>query len=283
MNCSSTFTKANELKPKRKQTDESHSNKRSKLDQEQTCLKSVLDSLNLSKSVTSTLDELRKLCLSPANFELPRILFLNQLYAVHNDRTGVDREIDRLKRANCLLMFKYDSASTQQNEICICAMDDFVEHVCDLFDQSSHAGALGAHKRQQVKSSIIKILKQIKELSVDSTQLRVDFNLSDADITLLIQLGLLTIKSSNRMLTSYWLSIPGIGKFKRVIEQSRRLLINSLRKNKYNEINSTHLNVMSNNKLFKLVGLPYLVVDMIGSGLIRRIDSPIDLVLKLNE
>ncbi|CAF0716133.1 unnamed protein product [Brachionus calyciflorus] len=205
---------------------------------------------------------------------LPEIIHLHQLYSLFKNRTEVDREIDSLRSESKIILFHFES--NQQKEILICFTDDFKDYI-------------GKHVKENCKRKNLidlfmeKILLQ-NNLTIDSDTLIDEYKLSDSDISILVQEGLLGIKDSS----NFWFSIPNLGKFRRILVETRKSLLDLLRRQKYKEINlrlffnnlliQKHKNFRSVNRL----GAIYVLCDLIGNDLVRKIDSPMGIVIKLN-
>jgi hypothetical protein len=100
------------------------------------------------------------------------------------------------------------------------------------------------------------------------------FSLSEADLTALIQMGLFATKDAKDL----WFTIPHIGKFRRNTLDARRKVIALLRKKRYREISVEEL-LKRNIKDLNEIGVPYLCFDLIGSEIVRKLDSPLDTVI----
>lgn len=206
--------------------------------------------------------------------DLPQIIHLHQLYSLFKNRTQVDRDIDSLRTESKIILFHFES--NNQKEILICFTEDFNEYIKNQVKEKCTNKAL-------IAKFLDKILLH-NHLTIDQHTLTDEYGLSDSDITVLVQVGLLGIKDPSH----FWFSIPNLGKFRRILVETRKSLLDLLRRQKYKEIN---LRLFFNNLLiqkhrnFKTVnrlGAIYVLCDLIGNDLIRKIDSPMGVVIKLN-
>lgn len=101
-----------------------------------------------------------------------------------------------------------------------------------------------------VKKFISKILKKIKEISVEKAAI-VSVGFTETDIKLVnsIIMGIITLKSiiffrslihncllTVRTTTTYWFGFPGAGEFMKVYAKGRQNIIRLVRKSKYQQI-----------------------------------------------
>lgn len=217
-------------------------------------------------------------------YKLPPIIFQHQIYSVVENKTRVDREIENLKNSNEIRVFKCDS---QTDDLAICFTQDYKEHLQNnIFDKDFQNESV----KQLLKSTKIseteykklletfqeKILFDIKEMSITLTELKL-YHITECEITALIQTGVLVNKNAN----SWWFAIPYVGNFRRDLIGARKSLMNQLRRKKFKEMNIDEL-YQRNSKNITQIGIVYLVADLLGKELVRRIDSPMGFVIKYN-
>ena len=65
--------------------------------------------------------------------ELPKQVFVHQIYSLIQNKTKVDREIESLRKENKIVMFKCDSKSFDDNDIVVCLYESFKDYVEKLF------------------------------------------------------------------------------------------------------------------------------------------------------
>lgn len=101
---------------------------------------------------------------------------------------------------------------------------------------------------------------------------------TDQEIQQLVTSGLLAV---NRTVGSWLLSIPGAGTFVKSFALGKKVLIRTIRSTKFDEISIRDL---EKRKLPKQVRLcsEYLVLEMIGSDSVTRIETPSGPMLRLN-
>ena len=205
---------------------------------------------------------------------LPEIIHLHQLYTLFKNRTQVDLEIDSLRTECKILLFHFESSNDK--EILICFTDKFKEYVQNEVKENCKNKAL-------IDKFLDRILAE-NRLNIDSEVLIQDYRLTDNDISSLVQAGLLSIKDSS----SFWFSIPNLGKFRRILTSTRKSLIDLLRRQKYKEINlklffdSLLIKKHKNFKTINRLGVIYASCDLIGNDSIRIVKSPIGLTIKLS-
>jgi hypothetical protein len=192
---------------------------------------------------------------------LPPLFYLHQLYILAN-RTIIDRQIDNLRSNNKIRAFKCDD-----NEVtCLCFTDDFISYIKEFNENID----------QDIINKYLKLLEHNNQMFIQHQESESTTHLSEFERTELIKLGLLTIKDS----TSYWFSIPAIGRYRKTLLNGRRCLLQLLKKKKYNEIDIDELNA-KNLKKINEIGLIYLISDLIGTDKIRRIETSNSFIIKL--
>lgn len=216
--------------------------------------------------VRDALEYIKDLFPSKHFADLPPIIYLNQLYSLVRNRTECDREIELLRSNNQIRLFKSDSKEFQGDDVFICFTDDLKRYL-----ETVILPAVSGSSEQSIKNYLNKILTQTNEIFIKKSELKNKFRLTETDVTTLVQLGLFAIKDANDL----WFSIPSVGKFRRVSLESRRLVTNLMNRKKYHEMNVEEL-VKRNIKNLSQLGIPYLVLDLIGSSLVKRVDSPLD-------
>ena len=243
-------------------------------------IKSDLDSLSSIKDTLGSIEFFQKHF--PKHFELPPIIYQHQIYSAMPNKTKVDREIESLRIENKIILFKSDSVSNEvQDDISICFLDDFKQYVENILIDNNPKLPADLNEKNKFINTIRKFLNETitetKELSVTDQELKLNFSFKEADITTLIHAGLLTIKEN----AVWWFSIPSIGKFRRVLLDARRSVLNLIKKKRYNELNVDEVNVR-NMKSVNQIGIVYILYDLIGKEAIRKVDSPLaNFIIKL--
>lgn len=218
----------------------------------------------------------------PPQFEqdLPPIIHLHQIYSLISSRTRVDREIDNLRAKKLIILFKFDSSVNNQSETLVCFFADYKDYVMrrDTISSTSNKSLVDMYLNR------ILVDEATHQLSIEKSHLIFKYKLDEKQISTLVQSGLLALKSA----THFWFSIPGFGKFRRQLLESRKSLLDLVRRQSYKEMNVRHFYDylhISKNKNFKNVnriGANYLICDLIGNEVLVKIDSPIGLTIKIN-
>jgi serine/threonine-protein kinase 19 len=217
---------------------------------------------------------------------LPNIILLNQIYCLIKNKTEVDRSLEEMRLSGQIIMFKSDDDSSYMinsgtnNDIYICYFEEFRDYI------NAHVKSYAKEEEKWLVDVYLeKILaNESNDLSIEKATLMNKYKLSEKDLTGLINLGLFTIKDVG----NFWFAIPDIGKFRRVLLECRRSFMNLIRKQKYTEININLFFdklIVSKNKNFKHVrniGAIYLISDMLGKETVRKVISPMGVVVKLN-
>lgn len=214
-------------------------------------------------------------------FNLPKIVFINQVYSLLKNRTSVDRDIEALKLENKIILFKCDSRTFEENEVCICFSEDFKDYIQKL--QSTASDKCLSYDNNKVSDLLClfvdKIVPEANSLSLNKAVLIAKYKLNEKDLTYLIQFGLLTIKDA----ANFWVAIPNFGIFRRVQVETRKSIVDVIKKKKYKEISFEELNC-KNSKKVKQIGVLYVLHDLLGDESIRIMELPSSGVFfKLNE
>ena len=219
---------------------------------------------------------------------LPKIVLLSQIYSLVKNKTSADRSLEELRLNKTLITFKSDNESAHmlnsgstKSDIYLVYLDEFKSYVRGQIKPSAKSD-----ESWLVDLYLEKILPEsIGLTSVAKLTLINKYKLTEKDLTGLISLGLFTIKDVGEL----WLAIPCVGQFRRLLVECRRKSLNMLRKQKYNELNVNVLFeklVVDKNRNFKQlkqIGPIYLIGDLIGKEIVRKVISPMGIVIKLNE
>ena len=170
-------------------------------------IKSDLDKMNSVEpdNVLSALNYLKSIFCTSFD-PLPQVMFHHQLYSLIKNKTKVDREIELLKTKNIIHVFKSESNKTNEDDLSICFTDDFNSYVQQILiaGVENVLKLTNNYNEERLKSLINrfidKILGEVKELSISQKDLKLKYKLSEAEITALVQTGLLNIKD----MSSYW-------------------------------------------------------------------------------
>lgn len=97
----------------------------------------------------------------------------------------------------------------------------------------------------------------------------------DADVTQLVAAGVLTVRDAG----SWWLAVPGIGRFVRALVRGRRALLGAVRRSRHRELLLAELGQRPPPAL----GLRYLLLDLLGAELLRSVPTASGPLLRLAE
>ncbi|XP_057367027.1 serine/threonine-protein kinase 19-like [Daphnia carinata] len=184
---------------------------------------------------------------------VPRVVMKHMIYSRIPNRTLVDKEIDELNQTGVIRLFKLGS---EEESLAVLFMEQYEE----LIERKCTDLALA-------KKFIIKILKQIKEISVEKAVL-ISAGFTETDIKTIINNCLLTVRTS----TTYWFAFPGAGEFMKVYAKGRQNVIRLVKKSKYQQILQNELGQRDMRKTVQL-GVQYHIHDIIGADLVICVNT----------
>ncbi|XP_032826101.1 winged helix repair factor 1 isoform X1 [Petromyzon marinus] len=129
---------------------------------------------------------------------LPPIVLQHQLYSVLSDRTAADRQLNELREHGKVCVF---ALGVGEQTSAVVFRADFEERV--------RATVRGRPWEAVAVRFLDEVVGAAQGPAVSRARLLHDLSFRDADITRLVNAGLLTVRDVG----SWWLSIPGIGKF----------------------------------------------------------------------
>ncbi|XP_069800027.1 inactive serine/threonine-protein kinase 19 [Dendropsophus ebraccatus] len=201
------------------------------------------------------------------NDTLPPMILRHQLYSLIRDRTTVDRLLSTLQQKGevCLVQpgFDPDTFLVVRNE-------DFLSFVLKSVDGKSGANVV----RRFLDSSLFNPSK----ISYNREEMMERHRFSDAEITQLVRAGLLTVRDAG----SWWLSIPGTGKFNKHFIKGQKALLSQIRRSRYKEVLLTDLSTRKSPPAVQL-GMEYHIHDIIGAGLVDCVPTPSGTLLRLSD
>lgn len=201
------------------------------------------------------------------NDSLPPMILRHQLYSLSRDRTTIDRLLSTLQQKGelCLVQpgFDPDTFLVVRNE-------DFLAAAIKSADGSSCASVV----RRFLDSSLFTHSK----ISYNREEMMEKHRFSDAEITQLVRAGLLTVKDAG----SWWLSIPGAGKFSKHFIKGRKALLSQISRSRYKEVLLTDLSTRKAPHAMRL-GMEYHIHDIIGAGLVDCVHTPSGPLLRLSD
>ncbi|KAM4716511.1 inactive serine/threonine-protein kinase 19-like isoform 1-T1 [Anableps anableps] len=198
------------------------------------------------------------------NDTLPPIVLKHQLYSIHNDKTLVDKEVNKLQESGELLMFQlgFDSEAFG-----LVFASDYKAKVL--------AGEEGKATRTTVEKFLEKVVSSCADLSFTKDKMLREFLFTDSEITQLVKSGVLTVRDAG----SWWLSIPNSGKFTKYFIQGRKAVLGMVKKSKYNEVLRADLEERRTTSQVKFP-MKYHVHDIVGAELVESIPTTSGILLR---
>ncbi|XP_068414667.1 inactive serine/threonine-protein kinase 19 isoform X1 [Eschrichtius robustus] len=218
---------------------------------------------------------------------LPPIALRSQVYSLVPDRTVADRQLVRGVRATDRRRFRalratYEKALQEQGEIRIIQLgfdldaqgiiftEDYRTRVLKACDGRPYAGA--------VQKFLASVLPACSDLSFQQDQMTQTFGFRDPEITQLVNAGVLTVRDAG----SWWLAVPGAGRFIKYFVKGRQAVLGMVRKAKYRELLLSELLGRRAPAAARL-GLAYHVHDLIGAQLVDCVSTTSGTLLRLPE
>ncbi|XP_069602510.1 inactive serine/threonine-protein kinase 19 [Ranitomeya imitator] len=201
------------------------------------------------------------------NDSLSPMFLRHQLYNLIRDRTTVDRLLSTLQQTGevCLVQPGFDP-----DTFLVVRKEDFLGAVIRSIDGSPGAPVV----RRFLDSSLFSPSK----MSYNREEMMERHRFSDAEITQLVHAGLLTVRDAG----SWWLSIPGAGKFSKHFIKGRKALLSQISRSRYKEVLLTDLSSRKPPPALRL-GMEYHIHDIIGAGLVDCVPTPSGALLRLSD
>uniref|UniRef100_A0A8C4Q2U6 Serine/threonine kinase 19 n=1 Tax=Eptatretus burgeri TaxID=7764 RepID=A0A8C4Q2U6_EPTBU len=199
-----------------------------------------------------------------SKLDFPPIVLKHQLYSLLHNRTTVDQQLESLRKSGKVQVLNLG-----------CAPDTYAVVTTSCYATRVRASSSG----QPWDAVAERFLRQVSEHCGDIWLARerlIDLKFSDADVTKLINAGLLTA----RAVGSWWISIPGLGKFVKLYLKGRKAVLLAIQKSRHHEILESEL---KNRRLGPgaHLGVPYLLHDIIGADLLRCVNTTSGKILRL--
>ncbi|XP_029996014.1 serine/threonine-protein kinase 19 isoform X2 [Sphaeramia orbicularis] len=198
------------------------------------------------------------------NDALPQIVLKHQLYSIHNDKTMVDRELNKLREQGELLMFQL---GFDADAFGLVFASDYKAKV--LAEQE------GRDTQGTVQKFLDKVVAFCTELSFSKDKMLREFLFTDSEITQLVKSGVLTVRDAG----SWWLSIPNSGKFTKYFIQGRKAVLNMVKKSKYGEVLKADLEERRTTAHVKF-HMKYHIHDIVGAELVESIQTTSGILLR---
>ncbi|XP_067881946.1 inactive serine/threonine-protein kinase 19-like isoform X2 [Heterodontus francisci] len=198
---------------------------------------------------------------------LPPIVLKHQLYSMVKDKTTVDRQLNELKDLGEVRIFQF-------------GFDTDVFGI--VFSEDYKSKVLAATATSETAATVQRfleiVLSSCTDIGFNKDKMLKEFSFRDQEITQLMNAGLLTVRDVG----SWWLAIPGAGRFVKYFVKGRRAVLGMIRKSKYNEVLQSDLETRKETSTVKL-GIQYHVHDIIGAELVKCIPTTTGTLLRLND
>ncbi|XP_025123541.1 inactive serine/threonine-protein kinase 19 isoform X2 [Bubalus kerabau] len=218
---------------------------------------------------------------------LPPIALRSQVYSLVADRTVADRQLVRSVRAtngkalSCLAGTS-EKALQEQGEIRIVQLGFDLDAQGIMFTEDYRTRVLKACDGRPYAAAVQKFLASVLpacgDLSFQQDQMTQTFGFRDPEITQLVKAGVLTVRDAG----SWWLAVPGAGRFIKYFVKGRQAVLSMVRKAKYRELLLSELLGRRAPASVRL-GLAYHVHDLIGAQLVDCVSTTSGTLLRLPE
>ncbi|XP_064478241.1 inactive serine/threonine-protein kinase 19-like [Ornithodoros turicata] len=193
----------------------------------------------------------------------PPVVMKHQLYAIIPSRTDADRMLNAMQEQGEVRLFKL---GPQETDIAVTSKADFFAYV----RQDS--------KSTTVEDFLTRVLSTTTQMSFSKEYLVQEQGFQEAQISELVQHGLLALRDIGR----WWLGLPGVGAFVKILLHGRKTLLQTLRRCKYRELLRSDLESRKLPRSAKL-GMSYHIYDAIGADLITCVKTTSGDLLRIRE
>ncbi|XP_020829973.1 winged helix repair factor 1 [Phascolarctos cinereus] len=198
---------------------------------------------------------------------LPPVALKSQVYSLVPDRTAADRQLRELREQGKIRVIQLGFDSDAQGIV---------------FTEDFRTKALESCRGQPFEGTVQRFLAVVLpacgDLSFQQDQMIQTFGFRDCEITQLVNAGVLTVRDAG----SWWLSVPGAGRFVKYFVKGRQAVLGMVRKSKYRELSLSEL-LGRRAPLSVRLGLPYHVHDLIGGQLLDIVPTTSGTLLRLPE
>uniref|UniRef100_A0A8C6DRD5 Serine/threonine kinase 19 n=1 Tax=Moschus moschiferus TaxID=68415 RepID=A0A8C6DRD5_MOSMO len=198
---------------------------------------------------------------------LPPIALRSQVYSLVPDRTAADRQLKALQEQGEIRIVQLGFDLDAQG---IVFTEDYRTRVLKACDGRPYAAA--------VQKFLASVLPACGDLSFQQDQMTQTFGFRDPEITQLVKAGVLTVRDAG----SWWLAVPGAGRFIKYFVKGRQAVLSMVRKAKYRELLLSELLGRRAPASVRL-GLAYHVHDLIGAQLVDCVSTTSGTLLRLPE
>ncbi|XP_059137267.1 serine/threonine-protein kinase 19 isoform X2 [Peromyscus eremicus] len=195
---------------------------------------------------------------------LPPIALRSQVYSLLPDRTVADLQLELQERGEIKVIqlgFDLDAHG-------IIFTEDYRTRVLKACDGRPCAAA--------VQKFLASVLPACGDLSFQQDQMTQTYGFRDPEITHLVNAGVLTVRDAG----SWWLAVPGAGRFIKCFVKGRQAVLSMVRKAKYRELLLSELLGRRPPSAVRL-GLAYHVHDLIGAQLVDCVPTSSGTLLRL--
>ncbi|XP_029441746.1 serine/threonine-protein kinase 19 [Rhinatrema bivittatum] len=199
------------------------------------------------------------------NDALPPLVFKHQIYSLIQDKTLVDRQLNELKDRGEIRLFQVGFSA---DAFGVVFMEDYRDRVL--------AGSAGRGYSLAVQKFLESVLTSCPDLSFSKEKMLQEYSFRDRQITELVNAGVLTVRDAG----SWWLAVPGAGRFIKHFLQGRKVLLGMIKKSKYKEVLLSDLQGRKVPTSVKL-GLQYHIHDIIGAELVDCVTTTSGTLLRL--
>ncbi|XP_061208226.1 inactive serine/threonine-protein kinase 19 [Neopsephotus bourkii] len=197
---------------------------------------------------------------------LPPLVLRHQLYSIVSDRTAVDRHLDRLRADGRIRLLHVGLGSDTLGVVCV-----------DAYREKVLAGAAGSPRAPLIRRFLDGAVAASPALGYEERELK-EWGFGDRDITQLVAAGLLTLRDAG----SWWLSVPGLGRFIRAILRGRGAILSRLRRARHRELLLEELQERRAPP-GAAIGLSFILHDLLGAQLVLSVPTTSGPMLRLAE
>ncbi|XP_066472626.1 inactive serine/threonine-protein kinase 19 isoform X2 [Tiliqua scincoides] len=195
---------------------------------------------------------------------LPSLVLRHQIYSLVKDRTTVDRRLNQLKDEGRIRMFQH---GFDADSIAVAFTDNYKSKVLEFVSGKEFA--------RTVQKFLDSVVSSCPDISFDKGKMLKDFGFRDTEITELVNAGVLTVRDAG----SWWLAVPGAGRFVKCFIKGRKAVLNMIEKAKYKEV---LLSDLQNRRAPSVkLGLSYHIHDIIGAQLVDCVPTTSGTLLRL--
>lgn len=188
---------------------------------------------------------------------LPKVAMKNQLYAVMQSRSEVDRQVQSALDDGKIKLF---TSGLGDEQYCMMLTEDYLVYL-----KHFHRLQFGDNEMSNaLKKFVNDIVPACCDISVDKDLLMKKYHIKDEEITQLIKFGVLTVRGYGQ----WWLSIPCAGNFLKDLRAGRQGILQLIKRSSHKEISCDELlkRKVPNSVKF---GFHYQLLDLIGSNDLR--------------